>query len=168
MNDLKNKIESVLFVISRSLSVEEIGKFVGVGSVGVVKEALVGLQDDYKQRNGALEITCKFEKWDMNIKADYLYLTEGLLTDAELTKPVQETLAVIAHKQPSLQSDVIKIRGVSGYDHIKVLLDEGFITSEKSGRSRLLKVTPKFYDYFNVIDSNFTGLNISNEIKNED
>lgn len=168
MDDLKNKIESVLFVVSRSLSVEEISKFVGVGSIGLVKEALEELQKDYQQRNCALEIICKFDKWTMNIKADYLYLTEGLLTDAELTKPVQETLAVIAHKQPSLQSDVIKVRGVSGYDHIKILLEEGFITSEKSGRSRLLKVTTKFYDYFNVIDSNFTGLNSSNEAKNED
>ncbi|MBS3149852.1 SMC-Scp complex subunit ScpB [Candidatus Woesearchaeota archaeon] len=167
MGDLKNKIESVLFVVSRALTVEEISKFVGVGSVGLVKEALSELQMDYKSRDTSLEISCKFDKWNMNIKSDYLYLTEGLLTDTELTKPVQETLAVIAHKQPSLQADVIKIRGVSAYDHIKILLEEGFIISEKSGRTRLLKVTPKFYDYFNVIDSNINELNQSNEVKNE-
>lgn len=167
MDDIRNKIESVLFVVPRGLTVEEIAKFVGVGSAGLVKEALNELQREYTERDTALEIICKFDKWNMNIKGEYLHLTEGLLTDAELTKPVQETLAVIAHKQPSLQSDVIKIRGVSAYDHIKILLEEGFITSEKSGRTRLLKVTPKFYDYFNVIDSDFIGLDKREEIKNE-
>ena len=168
MNDIKNKIEAVLFVVSRGLTIEEIGKFIGVGSIGLVKEALKSLKSDYDNRNCALQIVCEFDKWSLNIKKEHLHLTEVLLSDAELTKPVQETLAVIAHRQPALQSDVIKIRGVSAYEHIKVLLEEGFITSEKSGRTRLLKITLKFYDYFNVVDSDLRNLNISKEeTKNE-
>ena len=168
MDNIKDKIEAVLFVVSRGLTVEEISKFIGLGSTGLVKETLESLQIDYGTRNCALQIVCEFDKWSLNIKKEYLHLTESLLSDAELTKPVQETLAVVAHRQPALQSDVIKIRGVSAYEHIKVLLEEGFITSGKSGRTRLLKITPKFYDYFNVVDSDLRNLNISKEeTKNE-
>ena len=168
MDDLKSKIEAVLFTVSRTLTLEEISKFVGFGSVGMVREALEELQKIYSDKSGALEITCKFDKWSMNIKKEYLYLTEALLSDAELSKPVQETLAVIAHKQPSVQSDVIKIRGVSAYDHIKTLIDEGFVISEKSGRTRILRITPKFYDYFNVVDSELVNnLSLEKETKNE-
>ena len=169
MQDLKNKLEAILFIVSKALSLQEISKFAGVGSIGVVKEALESLQEDYLDRNSALELKCEFDKWGLNVKKEFLYLTDGLLTDAELTKPVQETLAIIAHKQPAIQSDVIKVRGVSAYEHIRILLEEEFITSEKSGRTRMLKITSKFYDYFNVVDTelvkNFNQ--IKEEPKNE-
>ena len=156
MEDLKNKIEAVLFTVARALTIEEIGRFTGVGSLGLIKDSLQQLKKEYDDKNSSLQITIDQEKLRLNIKKEYLYLTESLLSDAELSKPIQETLAVIAHKQPSLQSDVIKIRGVSAYDHIKILQEEGFITSEKSGRSRIIKITPKFYDYFNVVEGNLS------------
>jgi len=87
-----------------------------------------------------------------------LSVTEKLLTDAELDKPTQETLAIIAYKQPMFQSDVIKIRGNSAYDHIKVLKEHDFVTSEKSGRTRVLKLAPKFFEYFDVVAGNLQGI----------
>ena len=66
--------------------------------------------------------------------------------------PVQKTLAIIAFKNPVLQAEVIKIRGNKAYDHIKLLKDEGLLISEKSGRTKLLKLTPQFYDYFDIAE----------------
>jgi len=88
----------------------------------------------------------------LTIKKEYLYLTEKLLSDCEFDMPTQETLAVVAYKNPVLQCDVIKMRGNKAYDHIKLLKDEGFVLSEKSGRTRLLKLAPKFFDYFDVVE----------------
>lgn len=152
MDDLKNKIEAVLYTTGRFLDLAELSRLCGVGSIGVLKDHLGALEKEYKTRNTALELINENDKWRLNIKKEYLYLTEKLLSDAELDRPCQETLAVIAYKNPVLQSDVIKIRGNSAYDHIKLLLDLGFITSEKSGRTKILKLTPKFYDYFDVVD----------------
>ena len=73
------------------------------------------------------------------------------MTDAELDRPTQETLAVIAYKNPAQQHEIIKIRGNKAYDHIGILKELDFVTSEPSGRSRLLKLTQKFYDYFDVV-----------------
>ncbi|MCX6256024.1 MAG: SMC-Scp complex subunit ScpB, partial [Bacteroidia bacterium] len=51
------------------------------------------------------------EKWKLTIKKEYLYLTEKLLSDCEFDFPTQETLAMVAYKNPALQCDIIKIRG---------------------------------------------------------
>jgi len=91
------------------------------------------------------------DTWKLSVKREYLYLTEKLLSDCELDRPTQETLAVIAYKTPIMQADVIKIRGNKAYDHIKILEDLDFVVSEKSGRTRILKVTNKFYDYFDIV-----------------
>jgi len=152
MEDTKNKVEVVLFTLGKFVSLEDLSKMSGIASLGHLKEVLETLKKEYEERNGGLEIVEQGGKWKLNVRKDYLYLTEGLLSDTELDKPTQETLAIIAYKNPVLQSEVIKIRGNKAYDHIKTLKELDFVTSEKSGRTRLLKITPKFFDYFDIIE----------------
>ena len=130
--------------------IEEMAKMCGIGSIGYAKEALLSLKRDYEDKNSALQIIEQGSKFKLNIRKEYLYLTESLLTDSELDRPTQETLAVIAYKNPALQSEIIKIRGNGAYDHIKVLKELDFVVSEPTGRTKILKLTNKFYDYFDV------------------
>jgi len=153
MQDLKNRVEAVLFTTGRFLGLDEISRLCGIGSVGSIKEALEALQKDYENRGCALEVIGQGEKWKLNIRKEYLYLTENLLTDTELDKPTQETLAVIAYKNPALQSEIIRIRGNTAYDHIKLLKELDFVTAESSGRTFILKLTGKFYDYFDIVEN---------------
>ena len=152
MQDDKNKVEAVLFTTGRFLSLEEISKMTGIGSLGYLKELIHELLKEYSEGKGALEIIQQGEKFKLNIKKDYLYLTENLLTDTELDRPTQETLAVIAYKNPALQSEIIKIRGNGAYDHIKILKELDFINTEPIGKSQTLKLTSKFYDYFDIVE----------------
>ncbi|MFH0798231.1 MAG: SMC-Scp complex subunit ScpB [Candidatus Woesearchaeota archaeon] len=152
MKEIKNKIEAILFTTGRFMNVEEIAKLCGVGSIGIVRDALKELIEDYAKKDSSLEILEEVGRFKLNIRKKYGYLTTNLLNDAELDRPTQETLSIIAYKQPILQCDIIKIRGTSAYDHIKILKDEEFITSERYGRSRLLKLAPKFFDYFDVVE----------------
>lgn len=147
----KNKIEAVLFATGRFLSLNEIASMCGINP-GIIKELIGELKKEYEAKNGSLEIIMQEDKYKLTIKKEYLYLTERLLSDCEFDMPTQETLAIVAYKNPVLQCDVIKIRGNKAYDHIKLLKDEGFVLSEKSGRTRLLKLTPKFFDYFDVVE----------------
>lgn len=151
MQDNKNKVEAILFTTGRFLTLEEISKFCGIASVGYLKDLLVNLKKEYEEKGGALELINEKDKWKLNIKKGYLHLTEKLLDSAEFNIPVQETLAIIAYKQPAVQSEVVKVRGNKSYDHIKVLHENDLITSEKFGRTRILKLTQKFYDYFDVV-----------------
>ena len=51
-----------------------------------------------------------------------------------------------------MQSEIIKIRGNKSYDHLSQLKSDGLITSEKCGRSRMLKLSNKFFEYFDVAE----------------
>jgi len=155
MQEHKNKIEAILFTTGKFLSLDEISKLCSIGSVGFIKQALEELKKDYEEKKNSLEII-KDEKnrWKLNIRKDYLYLTEELLTSAELDSPTQETLALIAYRQPAIQSDIVSYRGNKAYDHIGKLKEENFIVSERFGRTRILKLTQKFYDYFDVVEDN--------------
>jgi len=152
MEDVQKRIEAILFTTGRFLTLEELGRLTRIGSVGILKEALDKLKEDYKARNNSLEIIEENEKVKLNIKKEYLYLTTGLLEQTDFDKSVQETLALVAYKNPVLQSEIINLRGNGAYEHISKLKEMELITSEKHGRTRLLKLTPKFYDYFDVAD----------------
>ncbi len=154
MQDLKNKIEAVLFITARGMSIEEIAQFCNIGSIGTIKEAMQSLQKDYETRPGGLEIIEDEGKFRLNIRKQYNYLSTKLLSAADLDAPTQATLALVAYKQPILQSDVIKMRGNTAYDHIHALKEMEFIVSEKSGRTRSLKLAPKFFEYFDVVQEN--------------
>ena len=171
MQDAKNRIEAVLFTTGKFLKLEDLGKLASIGSTGYLKQVLQELKGDYEKKNSALQIVNENDLWRLNIRKEFLYLTESLLSDAELDKPTQETLAIIAYRQPAVQSDVTNIRGNKSFDHIKKLKEEGFLTSERFGRTRILKLTQKFYDYFDVVeDSLKTSLDAKKlfEAVNED
>ncbi len=155
MEEFKNRVEAILFTTGRFIALEELAGLCEVGSVGILRDALEALQEEYVKRAGALQVVCEDNKWRIMLRKEYLYLTEKLLTDTELDKATQETLAIIAYKTPAIQSEVIKIRGNGAYDHIRTLKEMGLVTAEKFGRTRILRVTPKFYDYFDVVVDKF-------------
>ena len=63
-----------------------------------------------------------------------------------------ETLAVIAFKYPILQSDLIKLRTNKSYDHLVELEKSGYISRQKHGRTNLIKLTEKFFKYFDLTE----------------
>ena len=150
MQDLKHKVEAVLFTTGKFLTAEEISNLSGLSNEEVI-QGISLLFEDYNNRDTSLEIIKLGDKYKLNIKKEHLHITTKLLKDTELNKPTQETLALIAYKQPVLQSLIIKMRGNTAYDHIKDLQQLDFLTSEKTGRTRILKVTQKFYDYFDIV-----------------
>ncbi len=150
MEDIKQKVEAVLFTTGKFLMVNEISNLAGI-SEDLVLQSINSLTEDYKQRETSLEIIRLGDKYKLNIKKEHMSLTSSLLKSTELEKPTQETLALIAFKQPIMQSLIIKMRGNTAYDHIKNLEQLEFITTEKKGRTRLIKLTQKFYDYFDII-----------------
>lgn len=150
LQECKNKIEAILFTIGRFIGIEELAKLCNIGSFGYVKKALLELKKEYSGRNTSLEIIEEDNNWKLNIKNEYGHLTNQLVSDSELESPTMKTLAIIAYKQPVQQAEVIRIRGNSAYIHIKELKEQNFISAEKQGRTRLLKLTKTFYDYFNI------------------
>jgi segregation and condensation protein B len=91
----------------------------------------------------------------MDVKPDYQDIVNKLATgSSEFTKAEQETLAIIAYKQPIKQSVIIKIRGNKAYDHVRRFSELGLIKKKRQGHTHELSLSDDFFDYFNISDSN--------------
>ncbi|MBW3003328.1 SMC-Scp complex subunit ScpB [Candidatus Woesearchaeota archaeon] len=150
MSELRNKIESILFAVGKKIEIEEIAKLVGTTHIDDVKAALLDLKEDYDKRESPLMVFQEGNSWKLSVRERHLPLVHTLVTDTELSKSLMETLAVIAWKYPVLQSEVIHIRTNKAYDHLKELEDMGFITRTTFGRTKKIKLTERFFTYFDL------------------
>jgi len=152
MVDLKNQIEAILFSVGKKVEVSLLKTLCDAGSEEEIIQQLKILREELKTDDSPLMLVEESNGWKLTLREKYLDIVQDIIPETELSKTVLETLAVIAWQQPVLQSEVIKIRTNKAYDHISELLDSGFITKEKQGRSYLIKATPKFFEYFDVPD----------------
>ena len=146
---IKNQVEAVLFAVGKQIKIEDIARMCNSNKENVQK-ALKELQEDYNKRDSAVMITNTDDIWKMSIKENFLSLVRNIVTETDLDVQTMETLALIAYSSPILQSDVIDKRNASAYDHIKVLMDLGFITRNKKGRTFVIRITEKFWEYFDI------------------
>lgn len=150
--DIK-KIEAVFFVSGRFLSMQELISLTDLNPI-IIQELIEKLQEKYNKQDSAIEIVEKNNMWKMDVAQEYSWIINKLATgSSEFSKAEQETLAIIAFKQPVKQSVVIKIRGNKAYDHIKKFVDLNLIKKKKTGHTYDLNLSNDFYDYFNVADS---------------
>jgi len=144
------KIEAALFISGRYLSVPELVELTDINPI-LLREMLEKLREQYQQFDSAIDILNKEELWKMDIRQEYFDMINKLATGkAEFSRAEQETLAIIAYKQPVKQSIIIKIRGNKGYEHIKHLIDVGLLKGKRAGHTLELSMTESFYDYFHL------------------
>ena len=148
--DMENlrKVEATLFIAGKFLSLKELVALTDINPILLRKT----LQDlSYKYKDSGIEIVNKEELWKMDVAKEYVGIVNKLATgNAEFTKAEQETLAIIAYKQPIKQSVVIKIRGNKAYDHIKNFVLMGLLNKKRTGHTSELSLKDEFYDYFNL------------------
>ena len=160
------KIEAVLFISGRFLTVPELVSFSDLNPI-VIRESLDKLKEKYDE-NSAIEIVKKggafhssiddverekTEMWKMDVRQEYHEIINRIATgSSEFSKSEQETLAIIAYKQPIKQSVLIKIRSNKAYEHIKKFSDLGLIKKKKTGHTYDLSLSDDFYNYFNVAE----------------
>lgn len=153
--DLK-KLEAVFFVSGRFLSMSELISYTDLNPI-IIEELIEKLQEKYDKDDSAIEIVEKNKMWKMDVRAQFYNIINKLATGkSEFTKAEQETLGIIAFKQPIKQSVIIKIRGNKAYDHIKKFEDTGLIKKKKVGHTHELSLSDDFYDYFTFQGENPT------------
>lgn len=151
VDDLAKKIEALLFSSGKKMRVAEISKLCRTTPETVLTE-LQKLKAIYEQTNSSLMIIEEGDSWKITVREKYLPLVQKIVAETELSRTVMETLAVVAWKAPVLQSDVIRVRTNKAYDHLKELEETGFISRAKHGRTQLIKLTDKFFNYFDLQD----------------
>jgi len=143
-------LEAIFFISGRFLTIQEIVSLSDLNPM-IIKELIEKIKEKYEKQDSAFEIIEKNGLWKMDVRQDFFYLINKLATgSSEFSKAEQETLAIIAYKQPIKQSVIIKIRGNKAYDHIKKVLDLGLLKKKKEGHTHILTLSDEFYDYFNL------------------
>lgn len=154
------KVEAALFVSGKFMNLKELVALTDLNPL-LLRDVLKTLEN--KHKGSGMEIIQREELWKMDVHPDFVYMVNRLATgQSEFTKSEQETLAIIAYKQPMKQSILIKIRGNKAYDHIFKFVEMGLILKKKSGHTSEITLSESFYDYFNVDNSEQ-----ENPLKNE-
>jgi len=147
------KLEAIFFVSGRFLSMQELISLSDLNPI-IIQNLIGKLREKYDAKDSALELVQKDGFWKMDVRAEYSYIINKLATgSSEFSKAEQETLAIIAFKQPIKQSVIIKIRGNKAYDHVKKFAELGLIRKKKMGHTNELSLNDQFYDYFNMNES---------------
>jgi segregation and condensation protein B len=166
MEDRK-KIEAVLFAVGDKIEEAELSRLTKL-PLETVKAELHKLKEDYSLAKSTFIVLNEGTKWKLTVGEDYMPIVQKIVPKTELSRPVLETLAVIAWKSPVLQSNIINIRSSKAYDHIAELEQVGFITKQKYGRSFMLRLSQQFFEYFDIkgkegIKDVFKDIKISGE-----
>jgi segregation and condensation protein B len=148
--ELKNQVESLLFSASKRLTLEELGRLCHEQNPDAIRVAIQLLQKELDDKQSSLMLVQEGDGWKLTVREKYSSIVKKVVKTPELPKSILETLAVVAYKAPVLQSKVIKIRTNKAYRHLDEIEELGYITREKKGRSKLIRLTPKFFDYFDV------------------
>ena len=144
-------LEAALYVAGRPLELKTLGSVIAVRSKKRVQALSRQLTQRYLDRKGALElIELDDGRFVLQLKPKYVPRVRRLSIRPLLSASPLKTLAYIAYRQPVTQSHVAAIRGSEVYVHIKELRNLGLIVAEKLGKTKVLRTTDIFADYFNL------------------
>lgn len=147
---LKSRLQAVLFASSQPLTVEQLCKMIREQDEDAVRHSLLEIADELEQEESSLMLVEDNGSYRLTVREKYLPYVKKVARQTELPKSLTETLAVVSYKAPVKQSEVIRIRHNKGYKHLDELEKLGFISRERKGRTKLIKLTQKFYDYFDL------------------
>ncbi len=155
---LMQKIEASLFLSANYLDIDELVRVSNVNPI-MAREIMDKLIEKYSHNDTAMIINKREVEgkpvYKMDVKQEFHNLINKMVTgETEFSKSEQETLAIIAYKQPMKQSSIVRIRSNKAYDHIKHFIAMGLVKSKRLGRTYELTLSEDFYKYFNLDKKN--------------
>ena len=160
MEDIKNIIESLLFVAEEPLTVDRLKKILVLAESKQILDALDKIATDYDVRKGGFYLHQVAGGYQIRTRPEYTQWIKRLIQPkpVRLSKAALETLAVIAYKQPVIRSEIEHIRGVDCGGVLKVLLERKFIRvlgrKEIPGRPLIYATTRHFLEVFDLKNLN--------------
>jgi len=156
MEDIKNIIESLLFVTEEPLTVDRLKKILNQADTIEIRKALNDISEEYRARKGGFYLYQVAGGYQVRTRPEYTPWIKRLIQPKplRLSKAALETLAIIAYKQPIIRSDIEHIRGVDCGGVLKVLLERKFIRvlgrKEIPGRPLIYGTTRHFLEVFDL------------------
>jgi segregation and condensation protein B len=154
---LRRTLEGLLFITDRPLSAAELCRLVGVRDqekiIGTVEE----LRRDLEAQNAGYRLIAVAEGWQMSTRPELAPYLRKLFADRatmRLSTAAQETLSIIAYKQPLTRAEIEEIRGVEVIAALETLLEKSLTKvvgrRETVGRPLMYGTTSEFLRHFGL------------------
>ncbi|MFA6431477.1 MAG: SMC-Scp complex subunit ScpB [Candidatus Margulisiibacteriota bacterium] len=155
-NDLKQALESILFVARKPLSLEEICEVTGSG-LDETRAAAEELVVEYDSRGIKIfKVAGGFLMGTSPKMAEFVQKILSPKIETTLSPRALETLAIIAYKQPVTRLEIERLRGVDSTGVIDSLLAKKLIKelgrSDALGHPFLFGTTDEFLRHFGLHD----------------
>jgi len=156
--EIKNILESLLFVASEPLSIERMKKVLDNSETQLIREALNTLAGEYEARGSAFFLKEVAGGYQIRTRPEYSPWIKRLIqpAPARLSKAAMETLAIVAYKQPIIRNDIEHIRGVDCGGILRTLMEKKLIRvlGRKAipGRPLIYGTTRQFLELFELKD----------------
>lgn len=150
---MQKKIEALLFISIKPLSVKALQELVGAKKKEEVIEAIEALMKKYNTQDSGIALARVDDKVQMTTASSVAPLITEFLKDemtGELTPASLETLTVIAYRGPITKTELEMIRGVNCTLILKNLLMRGLI-EEKKDKDELLSVYQVTFDFLKYL-----------------
>jgi len=147
--DLANKIEAVLYMYGKPVTIARIRKILK-SNEKETEQAISELFLRYEKSTGSLIIIRHKDRLMLTVKEEFSELVKRFVKEIELQKAVVETLAMIALNEPILQSHLSEVRGSGASEHVRELDRMGFVKRTRDGRSYRVELSKKFFEYFDI------------------
>ena len=143
--------EAALYVSGRPLDFKTIGSVIGARSEEKIRSIARAIAERYAKMDSPVQVLeLPDGRFVMQLRPQFAKNVRRLSNRPLLTPGPLRTLSFIALRQPIAQSHVVRVRGKLAYQHVKQLKEMDLISYDKLGRSRVLRTTTTFADYFNL------------------
>jgi segregation and condensation protein B len=146
--DARGAVEAALFASAKGLRVIDIANQTGL-TEEAVRVALKSLTIEYERMGSAVKVAKIDAEFAFQLREEYARFTEKF-TEAEISRGVQRTAAVIAYHQPVLQSELCRTLGPRVYDDVRRLMDLDLISGKPKGQTLELTTTKKFAEHYGI------------------
>jgi len=143
--------EAALYVSGRPLDLKTLGSVIGARSEDKIRTVAQAVAERYRSADSPIQVLeLPDGRFVMQLKGEFARTVKKLATRPLLTPGPLRTLSFIALRQPVPQAHVVRVRGKLAYGHVKQLRQMDLITDDRVGRTRILRTTGTFADYFNL------------------
>ncbi|WP_198012261.1 SMC-Scp complex subunit ScpB [Desulfosarcina sp. BuS5] len=156
IKDLKNIVESLLFVAGEPLSIDRFKSIIPKTGARDIKEALSVLGEEYDARKGGFFLRAVAGGYQVRTRPEYTEWVKRLAQNhsSSISRAALETLAIIAYKQPIIRSEIEHIRGVDCGGLLRILIEKKLARvlgrKEIPGRPLIYGTTKEFLEVFDL------------------
>jgi segregation and condensation protein B len=155
---LKSILESLLFAAGEPLSIARIAAVLDNVTKAEIHNSLAALAAEYSANNRGLAIEEVAGGYQLRTPKEHAQYVRRLLAarPPRLSRPLLETVAIIAYRQPITRPEIEQLRGVDTGGVLETLLERRLVKiagrKEAPGRPMMYATTPEFLEVFSLKD----------------